>query len=201
MLLLPNMQNTIKRCGWCLSGNEAMIKYHDTEWGVPLKNDKKIFEYIVLDAAQAGLSWQTIINRRKGYKEVFDNFDFEKCAKYSDKELEKKLKDERIIRNRLKVFSVRTNARAFIEVRKEFGTFSKYIWSFTQKKVLDGKIKEMKDIPSKTELSDLISKDLKKRGFTFVGSTIVYAFLQAMGIVNDHEITCFRYKELKKLGI
>lgn len=177
-----------------------MVKYHDTEWGVPIKNDKKIFEYIVLDAAQAGLSWQTIINKRAGYKEVFDNFDFETCAKYKDSQLEKKLKDERIVRNRLKVWSVRTNAKAFIEVRKEFETFSKYIWHFTGGKVLDGKIKDMKDIPSKTELSDIISKDLKKRGFTFVGTTIVYAFLQAMGIVNDHEVSCFRYKELKKLS-
>lgn len=184
------------RCAWCLSGNDAMIKYHDVEWGVPIRNDKKIFEYIVLDAAQAGLSWQTIINKRKGYKVVFDNFDFEKCAKYSDRELEKKLKDERIVRNRLKVFSVRQNARAFIEVRKEFKTFSNYIWQFTGGKVLDGKRKSIQDFPSRTELSDVISKDLKKRGFTFVGTTIVYAFLQAMGIVNDHEVSCFRYKEL-----
>lgn len=173
-----------------------MIKYHDTEWGVPIRNDKKIFEYIVLDAAQAGLTWQIIINKRAGYKSVFDNFDFEKCAKYSDKELEKKLKDERIIRNRLKVFSVRQNARAFIQVRKEFKTFSNYIWSFTKGKVVDGKIKHLKELRARTELSDAISKDLKKRGFTFVGSTIIYAFMQGMGIVNDHEVTCFRYKEL-----
>lgn len=192
--------NSKKRCAWCLSGNEAMIQYHDTEWGVPIKNDKKIFEYIVLDAAQAGLTWQIIINKRKGYKEVFDNFDFEKCAKYSDKELEKKLKDERVVRNRLKVFSVRRNARAFIEVRKEFKTFSNYIWSFTKGKIIDGKVKHLKELRSTTKLSDAISKDLKKRGFTFVGSTIVYAFMQGMGIVNDHEVTCFRYKELKKLG-
>ncbi len=187
-----------KRCTWCLSGNDAMIKYHDTEWGTPIRNDKKIFEYIVLDAAQAGLTWQIIINKRAGYKDVFDNFDFEKCAKYSDKELEKKLKDERIIRNRLKVFSVRQNARAFIEVRKEFKTFSNYIWSFTGGKTIDGKIKHLKELRARTELSDAISKDLKKRGFTFVGSTIIYAFMQGMGIMNDHEVTCFRYKELKK---
>lgn len=190
------MSQSIQRCQWCLSGNDAMVKYHDTEWGVPIRNDRKIFEYIVLDAAQAGLSWQTIINKRKGYKELFDNFDFEKCAKYSDRELEKKLKDEKIVRNRLKVFSVRQNAQAFIQVRKEFKTFSNYIWQFTEGKIIDGKRKSIKDFPSKTELSDTISKDLKKRGFTFVGSTIVYAFLQAMGIVNDHEVTCFRYKEL-----
>lgn len=190
------MKDSKKKCTWCLSGNKAMIKYHDTEWGVPIRNDKKIFEYIVLDAAQAGLTWQIIINKRAGYKSVFDNFDFEKCAKYSDKELEKKLKDERIIRNRLKVFSVRQNARAFIQVRKEFKTFSNYIWSFTKGKVVDGKIKHLKELRARTELSDAISKDLKKRGFTFVGSTIIYAFMQGMGIVNDHEVTCFRYKEL-----
>lgn len=189
------MQNK-KRCKWCLSGNGAMIKYHDKEWGKPIKSDRLIFEYIVLDTAQAGLSWQTIINKRSGYKEVFDNFDFEKCAKYKDSQLEKKLKDDRIVRNRLKIWSVRTNAKAFIEVRKEFGTFSKYIWSFVGGKPIDGKVKHLKELRATTKLSDEISKDLKKRGFTFVGSTIVYAFMQGMGLVNDHEITCFRYKEL-----
>lgn len=187
-----------KRCEWCLSGNDAMIKYHDKEWGKPVKGDRLIFEYIVLDAAQAGLSWQTIINKRDGYRKVFDNFDFNVCSKYTDSQLEKKLLDASIVRNRLKVFSVRKNAKAFLEVRKEFGTFSKYIWSFVDGKPVDGKVGSLKDLNATTDLSDKISKDLKKRGFTFVGSTIVYAFMQGMGLVNDHEMSCFRYKELKK---
>lgn len=189
-----------ERCLWCLSGNRLMVEYHDKEWGFIVKNDKKIFECLILETAQAGLSWQTILNKRKGYKKVFDNFDFEKCAKYTDSDLEKKLRDKTIVRNRLKVFSVRQNAKAFILIRNEFKTFSKYVWSFTKGKSIEGKIQSIKEIKSQIELSDVISKDLKKRGFTFVGTTIVYAFLQAIGIVNGHEIECFRYRELKKLN-
>ncbi len=193
------IRNNMKeyRCKWA-EGHELSKKYHDREWGVPCKNDARWFEYLVLDAAQAGLSWLTILKKRDGYKKVFDNFDYKKLAKWSDVKLERALKDESIVRNRLKVYSVRKNARAFLEVQKEFGSFNKYIWSFSKNKIVDGKIKSMKNVPAKTELSDTISKDLKKRGFTFVGSTIIYAFLQAGGVVNDHEMKCFRYLKLKK---
>lgn len=187
------------RCKWSES-HPLSIEYHDLEWGVPCKSDARWFEYLVLDAAQAGLSWLTILKKRGGYKKVFDNFDYKKLAKWTDSKLKKALKDESIVRNRLKVYSVRKNARAFLEVQKEFKTFNAYIWNFTKGKVVDGKIKNIKEIPARTELSDAISKDLKKRGFTFVGSTIIYAFLQAGGMVNDHEVKCFRYLKLKKSG-
>jgi len=173
-----------------------MIKYHDKEWGTPVHNDKKLFEFLLLEGMQAGLSWSTILNKRENFRNAFDNFDFNKIAKYNKRKINSLLKDAGIIRNKLKIGSAVTNAKAFLEVRKEFGTFDKYIWGFVEGKPINNKFNSLKDIPAKTELSDEISKDLKKRGFKFVGSTIVYAHMQATGMVNDHTVDCFRYKEL-----
>ncbi len=185
-----------KSCSWP-TNDPLMIKYHDKEWGVPLHNDKKLFEFLLLEGMQAGLSWRTVLYKRENFRKVFDNFDFNKIVKYNKRKINSLLKDEGIIRNKLKVKSAVTNAKAFLEVRKEFGTFNKYIWNFVNGKPIQNKYKSLKEIPVRTELSDLISKDLKKRGFRFVGSTIVYAHMQATGMVNDHVVECFRYKELE----
>jgi DNA-3-methyladenine glycosylase I len=173
-----------------------MIKYHDKEWGVPLHNDRKLFEFLILEGFQAGLSWRTILHKRENFRKAFDNFDFNKLAKYNRKKINSLLKNEGIVRNKLKIESTITNAKAFIQVRKEFGTFDKYIWGFVNGKPIKNKFKSLKQLPAKTALSDKISEDLKKRGFKFVGSTIVYAHMQATGMVNDHITTCFRYKNL-----
>lgn len=179
----------MKRCAW--SGtDEQMIKYYDEEWGKPVHDDKTLFEFLVLETSQAGLSWRTILHRRHGYKRCFANFDYNKVAKFTKKDVEKLMKDVGIIRNRLKIESTINNAKRFIEVRKEFGTFDKYIWGFVNNKPIINKFKSMNDIPATTPLSDKISKDLKKRGFKFVGSTIVYAHMQATGMVNDHVLGC-----------
>ncbi len=185
----------IKRCPW-VNDNPLMIKYHDTEWGKPLHDDTKLFEYMVLDAFQAGLSWNTIINKRKNFEKAFDNFNAIKIAKYSEKDFERLINDSGIIRNKQKIRATITNAQKFLEIQKEFGTFSEYIWKFVGGKPIKNKIRSVKDYPSKTEVSDTMSLDLKKRGFKFVGSTICYAFMQAAGMVNDHSIDCFRYKEV-----
>lgn len=186
-----NRKMTINRCGW--TGNdELMIKYHDEEWGVPVHDDKILFEFIVLESAQAGLSWRTILHRREGYRKAFANFDFNKVAKFTNKDFDRLINDEGIIRNRLKILATINNAQKFIEVRKEFETFNKYIWSFVNNTPIINKFKTLKELPSKTEISDKISADLKKRGFKFMGSTIVYAYMQATGIVNDHLMDCFR---------
>ena len=190
--------NNNKRCGWG-SQEALLIKYHDKEWGVPLHNDKKLFEFLVLEGFQAGLSWLTILRKRKNFRKAFDNFDFNKVAKYDKKKINSLLKDAGIIRNRLKIEGAVTNAKAFIETRKEFGTFDNYIWSFINGKPIHNKFKSLKEVPAKTKLSDKISDDLKKRGFRFVGSTIVYAHMQATGMVNDHTSDCFRHKEVYKL--
>ena len=182
-----------KRCEWVGSKNPLMQVYHDKEWGKPVKNDRKLFEFLILEGAQAGLSWETILNRRENYRQVFKEFDPEKLVRLTDKQLETILKDSRIIRNRLKVYSVRINAHAYLEVRKEFGTFSKYLWSFVGGQPIKNKWKKLSEIPANTPESDAMSKDLKKRGFKFVGSTICYAFMQATGMVNDHTVDCFRY--------
>jgi DNA-3-methyladenine glycosylase I len=182
-----------KRCEWVGSNNPVMLSYHDKEWGKPLKNDHKLFELLILEGAQAGLSWETILNRRENYRKIFKQFDPEKLAQLTDRQLEKILKDPGIIRNRLKVYSVRLNARVFLEVRKEFGTFSKYLWSFVGGQPIRNNWKKLSEIPTTTPESDAMSKDLKKRGFKFVGSTICYAFMQAVGMVNDHTVDCFRY--------
>ena len=182
-----------KRCEWVNTKNPLMLAYHDKEWGKPVKQDRKLFEFLILEGAQAGLSWETILNRRENYRKVFKGFDPEKLAHVTDAQLEKYLKDPGIIRNRLKVYSVRTNARAYLEIRKEFGTFSKHLWSFVGGQPIKNKWKKLSDIPANTSESDAMSKDLKKRGFKFVGSTICYAFMQAVGMVNDHTTDCFRH--------
>ena len=183
------------RCPWP-SEDKLMIKYHDKEWGVPVHNDRKLFEFLILEGFQAGLSWRTILHKRENFRKAFDNFDFYKVAKYNRRKINSLLKDKGIIRNKLKVESAITNAKAFIQVKKEFGTFDKYIWGFVDGKPIKNKFKSLKQLPAKTTLSDNISEDLKKRGFKFVGSTIVYAHMQATGIVNDHITTCFRYEEV-----
>ena len=185
----------MKRCNW--PTNELSIRYHDEEWGKPLHDDRGLFEFLILEGAQAGLSWDTILRKRENYRKAFDGFDVNKVARYTDKKVEKLLQDEGIIRNRLKIASAISNARAFLAVQNEFGSFDKYIWSFVDGKPIDNKLKESSQVPAKTEVSDAISKDLKKRGFNFVGSTIMYAFMQATGMVNDHLVNCFRYKEVR----
>ena len=184
----------MKRCTWAT--NELSISYHDAEWGVPLHDDRGLFEFLILEGAQAGLSWDTILRKRDAYRKAFDNFDAAKVARYSDAKCAKLLQNEGIIRNRLKIASAVSNAKAFLKVQKEFGSFDKYIWGFVGGKPIVNKPKGHGDVPAKTEISDAIAKDLKKRGFNFVGSTIMYAFMQATGMVNDHLTTCFRYKEI-----
>lgn len=183
----------MKRCGWVK--NELAIHYHDTEWGVPLHDDRGLFEFLILEGAQAGLSWDTILAKRENYRKAFDNFDAAKVAKYSEARCAKLLLDPGIIRNRLKVASAVSNAKAFLKVQKEAGSFDTYIWDFVGGKPIVNKWKEIGQVPAKTEVSDAISKDLKKRGFNFVGSTIIYAMMQATGMVNDHLVSCFRYKQ------
>jgi DNA-3-methyladenine glycosylase I len=187
----------IYRCGWCIT-DPLMIEYHDNEWGVPVHDDRKHFEFIVLDGAQAGLSWQTVLRKREAYRKAFDDFDFAKVARYGDKKIAELLENPGIIRNKLKVNSAVKNARAFLEVRKEFGTFDVYIWQFVDGKTIHNTWKSMKEIPARTSESDAMSNDMKKRGFNFVGSTICYAYMQATGMVNDHTTECFRHKELKR---
>jgi len=173
-----------------------MQLYHDKEWGVPVRNDRKHFEFIVLDGAQAGLSWQTIINKRAGYRRAFDNFDVEKVACYSKRKVEKLLGNPEIVRNRLKVESAVSNAQAFIEVQHEFGSFNKFIWQFVGGETIQNRYKSLKQIPAETKESRAMSKELKRRGFRFVGPTICYAYMQAAGMVNDHTLSCFRYQQL-----
>ena len=187
------------RCAW--AGDDPLYhKYHDKEWGVPLHNDRKLFEFLILEGAQAGLSWITVLKKRPAYREAFDKFDFNKVARYRESRVKKLLNNPGIIRNELKIRSAIRNANAFIEVRKEFGTFNRYIWDFVDHQPIQNRCKSMAEVPAKTELSDKISKDLKARGFNFVGSTIVYAFMQATGMVNDHTKDCFRYREVTKLS-
>ncbi len=187
----------VKRCGWCL-GDPLYEKYHDQEWGVPLHNDRKLFEFLVLEGFQAGLSWITILRKRENFRKAFDDFDFEKIATYSESKIDSLMKDTGIIRNKLKIRSTITNARAFLKIREEFGSFNKYIWDFVEGKTIQNKWRDKSQVPITTAMSDKISKDLKKRGFKFVGSTIIYSHMQATGMVNDHEVSCFRHKELSK---
>lgn len=184
------------RCPWC-GDKDFYVDYHDKEWGLPVYDDRTLFEFLILEGAQAGLSWSTILQRRDGYRKAFDNFDVKKVAKYDEDKIQKLLVDERIIRNRLKIRASVQNAKVFIELQKEFGSFSNYIWGFVGGKPLQNKVKTMKDVPVSTDISDKISKDLKKRGMNFVGSTIMYSFMQAVGMVNDHLDECFRKKEVK----
>jgi DNA-3-methyladenine glycosylase I len=185
------------RCLW--PGNDdLMTAYHDDEWGIPVHDDKKHFEFLVLDAFQAGLSWKTILHRREGFRKAFADFDVQKVARFTEKKLEKLMQDDSIIRNRLKIWGTVKNAKAFIAVQKEFGSFDKYIWQFVNNKTIINTHKTLKDIQATSPESDTMSKDLKKRGFTFAGSTICYAYMQAAGMVNDHMIDCFRYKQVGK---
>ncbi len=181
------------RCPWATWGDDLMLRYHDDEWGTPLHDDRALFELLVLEGAQAGLSWVTVLRKRENYRRALDGFDFEKIARYGDADIDRLLADPGIIRNRLKIASAITNSRAFIEVRQAFGTFDAYIWRFVEGNPKVSAIKSLGEIPATTAESDAMSKDLKKRGFRFVGSTICYAFMQAAGLVNDHEVTCFRY--------
>lgn len=183
------------RCPWSQS-NPLMVKYHDEEWGVPVHDDRKLFEFLVLDAFQAGLSWATILNKRENFRKAFENFDPGKIAAYGEAEINVRLQDTGIIRNRQKIAATITNARAFLEVQKEFGSFDSYIWQFTDGKTIINTWQTQSEIPAKTDISDKMSKDLQKRGFKFVGSTICYAFMQAAGMINDHLVSCFRYEEV-----
>lgn len=176
-----------------------MIDYHDNEWGVPLHDDKKLFEFLVLDAFQAGLSWEIVLKKREGFRKAFEGFNAHKISRYGEKEVERLMKDEKIIRNRLKITATITNAQKFIEVQKEFGSFDNYIWSFTEGKTINNEWRNEKEIPAQSDESYAMSLDLKKRGFKFVGSTICYAFMQAAGMVNDHLVSCFRYRSSKEL--
>ena len=187
------MKKNIKDCEWT-GKNPLMVEYHDKEWGVPLHDDRKLFEFIILETFQAGLSWITILNKRENFRKAFDHFDYKKIAHYSEDKIQELLLDAGIIRNKLKVYSAVSNAQAFIKVQEEFGSFSKYIWGFVNGKPIDNNRKSLKEVPATTPLSDAISKDLKKRGFKFVGSTVVYAHMQATGMVNDHVEDCWTRK-------
>ena len=186
------------RCEW--PGKEEkdrlMIEYHDNEWGTPTHDDKRLFEYLLLDTFQAGLSWRTILNKRENFRKAFDNFDPVKIAKYTEKDVKRLMNDAGIIRNKLKILGAIVNAKKFLEMQKEFGSFDRYIWQFTNHKTIKNKFKELRELLAKTKESDAMSSDMKKRGFKFVGSTICYAFMQGVGIVNDHVTTCFRHKEV-----
>ncbi len=183
-----------RRCSWT-GNNSLMIEYHDLEWGVPVHDDRILFEFLILEGAQAGLTWQTVLNKRDNYRRAFDGFNANKIAHYVDDDINRLLTDSGIIRNRLKIISTIQNAKTFLKIQKEFGAFDVYIWQFVDNRQINHKIKSIKDIPTNSKESDAMSKDLVKRGFKFVGSTICYAFMQAVGMVNDHEIKCFRYKE------
>lgn len=184
----------MQRCGW--AKNDLAIRYHDEEWGVPVRDDRTLFEFLILEGAQAGLSWDTVLAKRENYRAAFDNFDAEKIARYDEKKCAELLQNAGLIRNRLKIKSAVNNAERFLEVQKEFGSFGEYIWSFTGGKTVKNAWENLRQIPASTALSNRMSKDLKKRGFNFVGSTIMYAFCQATGIVNDHLVGCFRYEKV-----
>ena len=190
---------TKKRCTW--AGDDPLYQqYHDREWGVPNADDDSLFEFLILEGAQAGLAWITVLRKREGYRKAFDHFDVRKIARYSDKKIEKLLENPDIIRNRLKVNSARSNARAFLDVKKEFSSFTHYLWSYVDFRPIQNHWQSLAEVPAETELSKLISKDMKKRGFNFVGPTIVYALMQATGMVNDHTVDCFRYQQCANKG-
>ena len=190
------MQTEKIRCSW--AKNDLAIAYHDAEWGVPQHGDRKLFEFLILEGAQAGLSWDTVLRKRENYRKVFDDFDAKKIALYDEAKKAELLKNEGIIRNRLKIASAIQNANAFLTIQKEFGSFDSYIWNFVGGKPIKNSWGNLSEVPAKTEISDAMSKDLKRRGFNFVGSTIMYAFMQACGLVNDHLVSCFRYAEINK---
>lgn len=187
------------RCAWC--GEDPLYRsYHDQEWGVPVKDDATLFEFLILETFQAGLSWITVLRKRENFRKAFDNFDYKTIAGYDQKKIDNLLQDAGIIRNKLKVQATITNAMAFIKIQREFGSFSNYIWGFVDGKPIQNTFKNMKELPANTPLSDTISKDLKQRGFKFVGTTVVYAHMQATGMVNDHVLDCFRYKEVQSIS-
>ena len=188
-----------KRCKWC--GDDPLyVQYHDQEWGVPVRDDATLFEFLVLEGAQAGLAWITVLRKREGYRALFDGFDPVRIARYTDRKLDKLLTDPRIIRNRLKVYGTRQNARAFLDIQQSHGSFSAYIWDFVDGTPVQNRWKSMAQLPATSTQSDALSKDMKKRGFTFVGSTIMYAHMQATGMVNDHTLDCFRHRECAALA-
>ena len=187
-----------RRCAWSAEAGSLDRKYHDREWGVPVHNDRKLFEFLILEGAQAGLSWSTILKKRENYRKVYDNFDARKIARYNAAKVRRLLKDPGIVRNRLKIRASILNAKAFLEIQKEFGRFDRYIWQFTGGKPLQNRRRSMKQVPARTRESDAMSRDLKRRGFKFVGSTICYAFMQAVGMVNDHTLNCFRHRQLAR---
>ena len=193
------MKTPIKKCSWALS-SPLLEHYHDKEWGVPVHDDRLLFEFLILEGAQAGLSWSTILKKREGYRKAFDNFDAEIIARYDEQKIDALLANPDIVRNKLKVNSAVINAKAFLKVQQEFGSFNDYIWLFVDGSPLHNAWNTATDLPASTRLSELMSKDLTKRGFKFVGSTICYAFMQATGMVNDHTVDCFRYAEIKKLS-
>ncbi len=188
-----------KRCAWCES-NQLDRDYHDTEWGVPVYDDQKLFEMLILEGAQAGVSWHVVLQKREHYRKVFAEFNIDKLAKFTDAKLEKALLDPGLIRNRLKIFSVRSNAMACKKIQQEYGSFAEYIWQFVDGKPIQNNFKNSSQVPAKTSVSTQMSRDLKKQGFKFIGETICYAYMQGVGMVNDHTIDCFRYKEVKKLN-
>ena len=184
------------RCEWAANGSPTDIEYHDNEWGVPVHSDKKLFEFLLLESAQAGLSWSIILKKREGYRKAFDDFDANRVANYDQRRVQELLTNTSIIRNRLKIQSTITNARAFLKLQQEFGSFDSYLWNFVDGRPKHNGWKRWIEIPSRTEISDVLSNDLKRRGFVFVGSTICYSMMQAVGMVNDHTVYCFRYKDL-----
>ena len=188
------MSNEPKRCGWAANAGSLDIAYHDSEWGVPVHDDRVLFEFLILEGAQAGLSWSTILNKRSGYQKAFSQFDPKKIARYDQDRIERLLTNPAIVRNRLKVQSTVSNARAFLAIQKEYGTFDTYLWDFVGGKPICNRWRRSAQVPVSTELSDQLSKDLKRRGFRFVGTTICYSYLQAMGLINDHLVSCFRYQ-------
>jgi DNA-3-methyladenine glycosylase I len=189
----------MKRCEWAHK-DELEQSYHDNEWGVPIHDDRSLFEFLVLEGAQAGLSWSTILRKREGYRKAFDNFDARKISRYSPNDVSRLLANPEIIRNRLKIDATITNARAFLRVQEQFGSFDRYIWQFVNGRPIQNSWEKVTDIPSKTPESEAMSKDLQKRGFKFVGTTVCYAFMQAVGMVNDHVVSCFKYNLLKNKG-
>jgi DNA-3-methyladenine glycosylase I len=193
------MQKEKVRCGW--AGSDPLnIEYHDTEWGVPCRDDGKLFEFLILEGAQAGLSWTTILRKRQGYRAAFDGFDVDKVARYRAAKVEKLLSNPAIVRNRLKIESAIINARRFLEVRDEFGRFADYLWRFVDGQPVQNQWTSLKQVPASSHVSDAMSKDLKKRGFKFVGTTICYAYMQAMGLVNDHTVDCYRHRQIQRIN-
>ena len=193
------MARSRERCAWAESGNDLYLRYHDTEWGVPLHDDRKLFEFLVLEGAQAGLSWATILNKREGYRKAFAGFDPKRVARFSSKKIASLLKNPEIVRNRLKIQAAVRNARLYLGIQKEYGSFDAYLWEFVGGKPIQNRWKTMKQIPATSKESEALSKDLKRRGFGFVGSTILYAHMQAVGMVNDHVVSCFRHRECARM--